>query len=126
MAYSYTELLAEKSSNTTKNYPVPAPDSSKNPFTITVRLSIEKDLRIEIHAEQETVGSLKTRLLLYNIPNINEKSIIRMVYLGRILKDNLGFICDYGDIDLESTFTKKGYVQITNQSIIQALIFETK
>lgn len=102
---------------------VPAPDCSTNPFTIVVRLSTEKDIPLTISSQNETVGSLRSRLFdCKQLKISNETHILRLVYLGRILQDRMAFVCSEQEVDIEKTFYKKNSILIDKDSIIQALV----
>lgn len=102
---------------------VPAPDCSTNPFTIVVRLSTEKDIPLTISSQNETVGSLRSRLFdCKQLEISNETHILRLVYLGRILQDRMAFVCSEQEVDIEKTFYKKNSILIDKDSIIQALV----
>ena len=107
---------------------VPAPDSSSHPFPITVRLSTDVDLKLDISTEQETIGSLRTRIFDHEKSGIHRDAhVLRLIYLGRILKDNISILCeDLEEIDSEQTFMKKGSVRIVKDCIIQALVTTKK
>jgi hypothetical protein len=109
-------------SNSTSDHLVSVPDCSKNPYSVIIRFSIDKDVKLTISSEIETVGSLKSRV--FDCPGSNitvDTHILRLIYLGRILKDSMPIIC-VDDADLEHTFTKQGSIRITRDSIIQALV----
>lgn len=100
---------------------VPAPDRSSNPFTIIVRLSTEKDIQLNISSEHETIGSLRTRIFNAEDSAIDaDTHFLRLIYLGKILRDNLSIICE--QVDGEDAFSKKGSVRIEDDCIIQALV----
>lgn len=102
---------------------VPAPDCSLDPFEICIRLSTEKDISLTISSQNETVGSLRSRLFDSKQLDIsNETHILRLIYLGRILQDNMDFVCSDNETDIEKTFMKKGSILIERDSIIQALV----
>ncbi|KAI7889689.1 uncharacterized protein EV154DRAFT_565133 [Mucor mucedo] len=100
---------------------VPAPDCSSSPFKIIVRLSTEKDIQLTISSEHETIGSLKTRI--YNAKDSavdSDTHFLRLIYLGKILRDNLSIICE--QVEVEDAFSIHGSVRIEADCIIQALV----
>lgn len=100
---------------------MPAPDYSSNPFKIIVRLSTEKDIQLTISSEHETIGSLKTRIYNAKDSAVNSDThFLRLIYLGKILRDNLSIICE--QIDGEDAFSVCGSVKIEADCIIQALV----
>lgn len=108
---------------------VRAPDSSSNPFSIIVRLSTDKDVKIVIHSKKETIGMLKTRIFESKEANLDiKKHVVRFIYLGHILLENMSILCeeDLEDIDPEQAFAQKGAVRITNDCVIQALVATRK
>lgn len=108
---------------------VRAPDSSSNPFSILVRLSTDKDVKIVIHSKKETIGMLKTRIFESKEAGLDiKKHVIRFIYLGHILLENMSILCeeDLKDIDPEQAFSQKGAVRITNDCVIQALVATRK
>lgn len=99
---------------------MPAPDSSLSPFSIIIRLSTEKDLKLIISSSHETVGSLRGRIFDASESGIDpETHILRLIYLGRIMRDNMLIECKSGG---EDAFSKEGSVRIESDSIIQALV----
>ncbi|KAL7326875.1 hypothetical protein PS15p_209145 [Mucor circinelloides] len=128
LAMSCTFLMKQSPSNysnSTMDHQqlVPAPDCSTNPFTIVVRLSTEKDIPLTISSQNETVGSLRSRLFdCKQLKISNETHILRLVYLGRILQDRMAFVCSEQEVDIEKTFYKKNSILIDKDSIIQALV----
>lgn len=128
LALSCTFLMKETPSiysNSTMDHQqlVPAPDCSLNPFPVVVRLSTEKDIALTISSQNETVGSLRSRLFNSKELGItNETHVLRLVYLGRILQDTTAFVCSNSEVDIEKTFAKKGSILIERESIIQALV----
>lgn len=100
---------------------MPAPDCSSSPFKIIVRLSTEKDIQLTISSEHETIGSLKTRI--YNSEDSavdTDTHFLRLIYLGKILRDNLRIICE--QVDGEDAFSINGSVRIEADCIIQGLV----
>ena len=99
------------------------PDCSLNPFPIIVRLSTEKDIALTISSQNETVGSLRSRLFDSKELGITSKThVLRLVYLGRILQDTMSFICSDNEVDIKKTFMEKGLILIEKDSKIQALV----
>lgn len=107
---------------------VPAPNSSKNPFPIIVRLSTDQDIHLTISSIEETIGSLLSRIFDYELSHIStDTHIFRLIYLGRILKDTMSIICEnQEEVDVELTFSRKNAVIIAKDSIIQALVANKK
>jgi hypothetical protein len=109
-------------SNSPSDHLVPAPDCLQNPYSVIIRLSTDKDLKLMISSENETVGSLKSRI--FDCPESDitvDTHILRLIYLGRILKDDMAII-RAGHIGLEHTFTKQNSIKIIKDCIIQALV----
>jgi hypothetical protein len=108
---------------------VPAPDCTRNPHPIIVRLSTDQDLRLIISTKGETVGSLRYRI--FNAPESKitpESHILRLIYLGRILHDNEAIVCENNstnDDDLEWKKSAENIVRIDKETIIQALVSPT-
>ncbi|KAF7725497.1 Ubiquitin domain-containing protein 1 [Apophysomyces ossiformis] len=96
---------------------------------ILVRLSTGKDIELCISREDETVASLKKRLFMHTEIGITpETHQIRLIYLGRLLKDNMLIICEDADasqISLENTFKEKQAIRLAKGVLIQASVTPT-
>jgi hypothetical protein len=128
LALSYTfstkgNLSIYSNSTVNQHQLMSTPDCSLNPFPIIVRLSTEKDIALTISSQNETVGSLRSRLFDSKELGItSETHVLRLVYLGRILQDTMSFICSDNEVDIKKTFMEKGSILIERDSKIQALV----
>ncbi|KAI8061269.1 hypothetical protein BDF21DRAFT_455646 [Thamnidium elegans] len=117
--YDISDSMKSIYSNTQSDHLVPAPDCSLSPFDICIRLSTEKDINLTISSQRETVGSLRSRIYESKDSGIeHDTHILRLIYLGRILRDNLDIDCQGNG----EAFSKKGSVIIESDCIIQALV----
>ncbi|KAG2235133.1 hypothetical protein INT48_006514 [Thamnidium elegans] len=92
--YDISDSMKSIYSNTQSDHLVPAPDCSLSPFDICIRLSTEKDINLTISSQRETVGSLRSRIYESKDSGIeHDTHILRLIYLGRILRDNLDIDC---------------------------------
>lgn len=124
---SFIQQSIYSSTNQSDNL-VPAPDCSLDPFSVTVRLSTDKDIKLSISSNNETVGSLRTRIFESNESDINkDQHVLRLIFLGRMLKDSMLIICeDVEEIDSELTFSQRGAIRIAKDCVIQALVATKK
>ncbi|KAG0163487.1 Ubiquitin domain-containing protein 1 [Apophysomyces sp. BC1034] len=131
-----TSSLRRNSSSTsasaTKLMPVSAPPSQSilsemhADHPILVRLSTGKDIELCISTKDETVATLKRRIFMHpEIHIIPETHNIRLIYLGRLLKDDLSIICENTEASqasLENTFKNEQGIVLARNGLIQALI----
>ncbi|ORY94997.1 hypothetical protein BCR43DRAFT_494945 [Syncephalastrum racemosum] len=99
--------------------PVHVPAGDDTLYPITVRLSTAQDLKVHISKHDETVASLRTRIFMMPESNVTVQThTLRLIYLGRLLSDNEGIVCEEAVTD-ESKLDH--VIVIPEGAIIQAL-----
>lgn len=93
-------------------------------WPIIVRLSSNgQDITIQapIHKPYLTVAGLRQQLL----PHFDKNAQVKLIYLGRILSDQLLIIPTETDEDTPLPPPKKKEVQIQKQGVIQAMVMKS-
>lgn len=100
-----------------KDSHITAEESTLTP--ITIRLSSGRDIKVDISKSDETAGSLKTRIFMQSDVGISAQThSIRLIYLGRVLKDSDPIIFDKD----ENVSAGNNVVKLAPGSVLQALI----
>ncbi|OBZ85110.1 Ubiquitin domain-containing protein 2 [Choanephora cucurbitarum] len=102
------------------------PDCSICPFPITIRLTTNRDVPMIISSINETVGSLKERILEAKDAQLDRMAVdLRLIYLGRVLHDTMLIVCldeEEERADDDSVVSHKEHIQVTKKSVIQVLV----